>query len=148
MKKEKPRALPIRILGLAACAALCFFTVQPWAIAAWTHGNTPLMKVLPLFAAPDVPAMGPAEIAVPPRKPESIKPIPPGLPGKGLAQHPMLYIGEGYNKMFLIDHGKIVWTYSTGPGNEYDDVWMLSNGNILFTHCLVTSITPITVSET
>ena len=80
---------------------------------------------------------------MPPRKPESLKPIPPGLPGKGLAQHPMLYIGEGYNKMFLIIHGKIVWTYSTGTGNEYDDVWMLSNGNILFSRMqYVAEITP------
>ena len=87
--------------------------------------------------------MGPAEIAVPPRKPESIKPIPPGLPGKGLKQHPMLYIGEGYNKMFLVNKGKIIWTYSTGPGNEYDDVWMLSNGNILFTRMqYLAEITP------
>ena len=45
----------------------------------------------------------------------------------------MLYLGEGYNKMFLINQGKVIWTYSTGGGNEYDDVWMLSNGNILFT---------------
>ena len=87
--------------------------------------------------------MGPAEIAVPPRKPESIKPIPPGLPGKGLKQYPMLYIGEGYNKMFLVNKGKIIWTYSTGPGNEYDDVWMLSNGNILFTRMqYLAEITP------
>jgi hypothetical protein len=99
--------------------------------------------VLPLFTSPDVPAMGPAEIEVPPRKPESIKPIPAGLPGRGLAQHPMLYIGEGYNKIFLIVHGKIVWTYSTGPGNELDDVWMLSNGNILYTRMqYIAEVTP------
>lgn len=54
------------------------------------------------------------------------------LPGKGLAQHPMLYIGEGCNKMFLINNGSILWTYSTGKGWEYDDIWLLSNGNILF----------------
>jgi len=54
------------------------------------------------------------------------------MPGNGLAQHPMLYIGEGCNKMFLINEGKIVWTYSTGKGWEYDDIWLLSNGNILF----------------
>ena len=34
----------------------------------------------------------------------------------------MLYVGEGYNKMLLVNKGKIIWTYSTGPGNEYDDV--------------------------
>ena len=34
--------------------------------------------------------------------------------------------------MFLIRDGKVLWTYSTGTSYEYDDVWMLSNGNILF----------------
>src|SRR5271163_1581498 len=93
---------------------------------------TPLMALLDRFTAPDVPEMGPGESPVAPRKP-STRPAPADLPGNGLAQHPMLYIGEGYNKMFLINDGKIIWTYSTGPGNELDDVWMLSNGNILFT---------------
>jgi hypothetical protein len=91
---------------------------------------TPLMKVLPLFTAPDVPAMGPAEIEALPISNPSF-PVT-GLPGNGMAQHPMLYIGEGYNKILLIDKGRIIWTYSTGPGVELDDVWMLSNGNILF----------------
>ena len=44
----------------------------------------------------------------------------------------MLYIGEGCNKMFLVNDGKVIWTYSTGKGWEYDDIWLLSNGNILF----------------
>ncbi len=57
----------------------------------------------------------------------------PSLPGEGLARHDMLYIGEGCNKMFLIVGGKIVWTFSTGKGWEYDDVWMTPDGNILFT---------------
>jgi len=93
-------------------------------------GAKPLMKVLPLFTAPNVPETGPAEIEAPPLK--DVRPVPPGLPGKGMAQHPMLYVGEGYNKILLVNKGKIIWTYSTGPGWEYDDVWMLSNGNILF----------------
>jgi len=45
----------------------------------------------------------------------------------------MLYVGENYTKMFLVNDGKVIWTFQTGPGYEYDDVWMLSNGNILFT---------------
>ena len=102
---------------------------------------TPLMPQLGRFTAVDVPAMGPAEIEVAPRTWD--KPIPPGLPGNGMAQHPMLYIGEGYNKILLVDKGKIIWTYSTGPGWEYDDVWMLSNGNILFTRMqYVAEVTP------
>jgi hypothetical protein len=101
-----------------------------------------LTGILPRFTAPNVPTTGPAEEEVRPRKP-STRPIPDNLPGNGLAQHRMLYIGEGYNKMFLINDGKVVWTYSTGSGNEYDDVWMLSNGNILFSRMqYVAEVTP------
>ena len=104
-------------------------------------GRAPLMKLLPRFESPSVPAMSPEEVE--PTNFHPGAPQPEGLPGKGLAQHPMLYVGEGYNKMFLVDHGKIVWTYSTGPGNEYDDVWMLSNGNVLFTRMqYIAEITP------
>jgi hypothetical protein len=99
--------------------------------AATLPSAAPCMALLDRFTAPDVPAMGPGE---------SVAPVggwtngitPPNLPGNGLAQHPMLYAGENYNKMFLINNGKVLWTYSTGGGNEYDDIWMLSNGNILF----------------
>lgn len=104
---------------------------------------TPLMTILDRFTAADVPALGPAEEAVPPLRRSTNVTSSASLPGKGLAQHPMLYIGEGYNKMFLINNGKVIWTYSTGRGNEYDDVWMLSNGNILFTRMqYVAEITP------
>jgi outer membrane protein assembly factor BamB len=44
----------------------------------------------------------------------------------------MLYIGEGCNTMFVVRDGRILWTYSTGKGWEFDDIWMLGNGNILF----------------
>jgi hypothetical protein len=100
-----------------------------------------LMPVLSLFTALDVPELGPAETAVQART--WTRHAPSGLPGNGMAQHPMLYIGEGYNKILLVNKGKIVWTYSTGPGWEYDDIWMLSNGNILFTRMqYVAEITP------
>jgi hypothetical protein len=103
--------------------------------------NAPLMKLLPRFESPTLPAMSAEEVTA--TNFYSGPPQPAGLPGKGPAQHPMLYIGEGYNKMFLLNQGKIVWTYSTGPGNEYDDVWMLSNGNILFTRMqYIAEITP------
>ncbi|MGA2247168.1 MAG: hypothetical protein ABSH48_19430 [Verrucomicrobiota bacterium] len=92
---------------------------------------TPCMDVLPLFTAASVPPMGPDEAPSPAAKwTNGI--TPPNLPGKGLAQHSMLIVGENYDKMFLVNHGKIIWTYSTGKSFEYDDVWMLSNGNILF----------------
>jgi outer membrane protein assembly factor BamB len=103
---------------------------------------TPCLSVLDRFTAPSVPAFGPAE---------SVSPIgnwtngitPAGLPGRGLAQHPMLYVGENCTKMFLVNDGKVIWTYQTGKGWEYDDVWMLSNGNILFSRMqYVAEITP------
>src|ERR1700689_391217 len=103
MALDRPiRKSLLRAAGVAACAVLILVAMQPWARAAWPHGSRPLLKVLRLFTAPNVPEMGPAEIALPARKPESLKPVPPGLPGKGLKQHAMLYIGEGYNKMFLV----------------------------------------------
>jgi hypothetical protein len=61
-----------------------------------------------------------------------VSPVDTSLPGKGIAQHPMLYIGEGCNKIFLVNNGNVIWTYSTGKGWEYDDVWLMSNGHILF----------------
>src|SRR5690349_4454809 len=113
----------------------------PGSSAAATAASTPLLAQLPRFSSPNVPALGPAETEVPPRTWN--EPVPAGLPGNGMAQHPMLYIGEGYNKIFVVAGGKIVWTYSTGPGWEYDDVWMLSNGNVLFSRMqYVAEVTP------
>ena len=56
--------------------------------------------MLDRFIAADVPALGASEAEV---KPLTGKPQPEGLPGKGMAQHPMLYIGEGYNKIYLVN---------------------------------------------
>ena len=94
--------------------------------------STPCMDVLHLFSASDVPEFGSAEV---PAKVVSwpVGEIPAKLPGNGLAQHPMLYVGENYNKIFIINDGKVIWTYSSGTICEHDDVWMLSNGNVLFT---------------
>ena len=97
------------------------------------RGNkvAPIMDILHLYTSPGVPALGPAEIEIEPLAPNT-NPVPDSLPGSGLAQHPMLYIGEGCNKMFMINKGKTIWSYSTGKGWEYDDAWVMSNGNVLF----------------
>lgn len=130
-----------RFIGALAMLAIGCAVLGQEVPAAERPSATPLMAQLDRFSAADVPALGPGESEVAPRKWD--RPVPLGLPGKGLAQHPMLYIGEGYNKMFLVKDGKIIWTYSTGKGNEYDDVWMLSNGNILFTRMqYVAEVTP------
>lgn len=104
--------------------------------------TTPCLAALDRFTASDVPAMGPDETASPAGN-WTNGTTPANLPGRGLAQHSMLYVGENYDKMFLINKGKVIWTYSTGSSYEYDDVWMLSNGNILFSRMeYVAEITP------
>jgi outer membrane protein assembly factor BamB len=95
------------------------------------QAQAPLLALLPQFTAPDVPALGPAEPGPTPRSwpdPTSA----PSWPGNGIGQHPMLYAGEGYNTIFLVNQGKVIWTYSTGKGGEIDDVWLMTNGHILF----------------
>jgi hypothetical protein len=66
------------------------------------------------------------------------------LPGKGMYQHPFLFVGEWdvrnptAQSMFLVRDSKIVWQYSipqrtaTGHIQEFDDVTLLSNGNIVY----------------
>jgi hypothetical protein len=123
-------------LGLAAAGAAedTPKTAKPSAAA-------PCLDALHLFTAPEVPAFAPSEIACPDRPANGL--TRSGLPGHGLAQHPMLYVGENCNQMFLVQDGKVIWTYSTGSGPEFDDVWMLSNGNILFSRmAYVAEITP------
>ena len=132
---------------LIQLAFIAGFLLQPCLDSGQDHeshyasSKTPLMKLLPLFESKAVPVMSAQEVEAPNSymgPPQQV-----GLPGNGAAQHPMLYIGEGYNKMFLVNRGKVVWSYSTGPGNEYDDVWMLSNGNVLFTRMqYIAEITP------
>ena len=66
------------------------------------------------------------------------------LPGKGLNQHPFLYVGEWdvrhpeAQSMFLVRDGKVVWQYSIPQHTEsegiqeFDDVTMLASGNIVY----------------
>jgi hypothetical protein len=101
----------------------------------------PVVKQIPRFSAANVPESGPEELPVDPLVAKN--PAPTDLPHGGASQRPILYFGEGYNKMYLINHGKTVWSYSTGGGNEYDDSWVLSNGNVLFTRMYyIAEITP------
>jgi hypothetical protein len=66
------------------------------------------------------------------------------LPGKGLKQHDFVYVGEWdmrkpkAQSMFVVRDGKVVFHYSipqftaTGAIQEFDDVTMLPNGNIVY----------------
>jgi hypothetical protein len=99
----------------------------------------PMLAVLDQFTAPDVPAKGPGEADPGARKwtaPDTL----PTWPGNGIAQHPMLYAGEGYNMIFLVNGGKVVWTY--GTGGKTDDLWMLSNGHVLYAAGRCVEVTP------
>ena len=137
--KIKIRSLlaAISAIGIAATLVGC-----KTATTASSPSGTPCLAVLDRFTAANVPTFGPDEIESPIGK-WTNGVTPAGLPGKGLAQHPMLYVGENYTKMFLVNNGKVIWTYQTGKGYEYDDVWLLSNGNILYTRMqYLAEITP------
>jgi hypothetical protein len=108
--------------------AVCLSTFA----AAASAQDAPLLKLLPQFTAPNVPTSGPTEPGPTTRSWPEPTAAPTNLPGNGLAQHPMLYAGEGYNTIFLASDGKVIWTYSSGRGGEIDDIWMLSNGHVLF----------------
>jgi len=100
----------------------------------------PLAAVLEKFTAPDVPVRGPMEAAPNPRNYNGTVPT---RPGNGIAQHPMLYVGENYNRISITNQGKVIWTYDTQGGFELDDVWLLSNGNVLYSHMTyIEEITP------
>jgi hypothetical protein len=106
------------------------------------HDLYPLMKVLPLFTAANVPARGPMESPPSAKSWTSPATLPTRI-GNGIAQHPMLYVGENYNRISLVNGGKVIWTYDTAPGYELDDVWMLSNGHILYSHLkFIEELTP------
>ncbi|MEO8736423.1 MAG: hypothetical protein ABI380_07760 [Edaphobacter sp.] len=129
------------LIVVTACIAILALAFVLPSSAHAANNARPLLKQLPRFTAANVPSMAPEELPV--GELLARDPMPAGLPGKGASQRPMLYIGEGYNRIFLIDHGKTVWKYDTGPGNELDDIWMLSNGNILYTRMqYIAEITP------
>jgi hypothetical protein len=127
LPSRPPLPAAIAALGLALLISGCS------SFTSGTSKSTPALAALPWFTAADVPTVGPEEQPVdPPSWKVSPNDTEPGLPGGGLSRHPMLYLGEGCNKLFLINEGKVIWTYSTGKGWEYDDAWLMSNGNILF----------------
>lgn len=89
-------------------------------------GPTPSLVALEPFVHRTGSALGPAEVATPPNWP-----LPAPGAAVGLNGHPMLYVGEGHNVLYLIHGGAVVWTYQFGPGGEIDDVWLMSNSHIL-----------------
>src|SRR5690242_5509188 len=139
--RRKPMSTINKAHASSAIAVLILF----WPCTSFAQ-DAPLLKVLDKFAAPDVPALGPAEPGPTTRTwwdPTTNPSTQPNPPGNGLAQHPMLYAGEGYNTVFLVNQGKVIWSYSSGRGGEIDDFWLLSNGNVLYSRSgFVEEVTP------
>lgn len=114
------------LLVLGAIVAACTTTPKVKSLA----------EIIPLYTSADIPEVGPDEdlnIGGPFAWMDSTKATPAEWPGNGLAQHPMLLVGEGYNRICLVNDGKVVWKFDAGKGWELDDIWMLKNGDILFT---------------
>jgi hypothetical protein len=121
-------------IGTVAILALTVLTAALWSWSAepkaGSVGKLPMLALLSRFTAPDVPVLGPGEVALERSWPDPVTAVE--RPGGGLTRHPMLYAGEGYNNLLLVNDGKVIWNYFTGAKGEVDDVWMLSNGNVLF----------------
>ena len=121
-------SIQLTIAAVAVALASCSTAEKPTEFRAASN--------LPLFTASDVPEVGDAEdlnLGGPFGWKSDTATQSLDLPGGGLSRYPMIYIGEGYNRIFIVNEGKVVWKYDTGDGNELDDIWMLRNGDLLFT---------------
>jgi aryl-phospho-beta-D-glucosidase BglC (GH1 family) len=95
-------------------------------------GTSPALTFLKRFES--APAVGPEEAPMPARAmPDPNTNTVPQWPGRGLGQHPFLYYGEGNNVLYVVNNGKVAWTYAFARGGEIDDAWLMSNGHIILT---------------
>ncbi len=96
------------------------------------NANTPCLDVLSRFHAVDPAYRAPEELPSDPPKWPPV--IDENLPGDGMNHFPFIYVGEEDGRIMVVDDGRVIWSYDTGSEAELDDVWMLSNGNVLFSH--------------
>lgn len=89
-----------------------------------------MLSVLEQFE--NAPAKGPGETNAPVRALPTNSVAKTWL-GNGLAQHPFLFYGEGNNVLYVVNHGRVIWTYAFPRGGEIDDAWMMSNGHVILT---------------
>src|SRR5205814_6426942 len=132
MQAERRFLRLIRIYAMGSTLMLLCVAIHS---SAATAEDAPLLKILGQFTASDVPQLGPAEPGPTTRTwwdPTTVPSTQPTPVGNGLAQHPFVYAGEGYNTLFLVNDGKVIWTYSSGRGGEIDDIWLMTNGHILY----------------
>lgn len=101
----------------------------------------PLRNILHLFTDPNIPDRGPSESPTTPKCADSE--TVPDLIGGQLQRHNFIYIGESYRRICVVIDGKLAWHYDTEDSWEDDEVWVLSNGNILHAHMsYIEEITP------
>lgn len=101
----------------------------------------PLRNILHLFTDPGIPERGPHE--APPTPPCVDVTLVPDLIGGQLGRHNFIYIGENHRRICLVINGKLAWHYDTENDWEDDEIWLLSNGNILHAHMkYIEEITP------
>ncbi|CAN5209554.1 hypothetical protein BH09BAC4_BH09BAC4_28630 [soil metagenome] len=102
----------------------------------------PLRNILHLFTNPGIPERGPHESL--PTPPCSDTTVVPDLIGGQLGRHNFIYIGENNRRICVVIDGKLAWHYDTENDWEDDEVWLLSNGNILHAHMkYIEEITPM-----
>ncbi|MVM30886.1 hypothetical protein GO755_12665 [Spirosoma sp. HMF4905] len=101
----------------------------------------PLRNILHLFTDPGIPERGPHES--PPTPTCADVTVVPDLIGGQLGRHNFIYIGENHRRICLVIDGKLAWHYDTENDWEDDEIWLLSNGNILHAHMkYIEEITP------
>ena len=110
-------------------------------IEAKMKAQYPLRNILHLFTDPGIPERGPHES--PPTPPCTDVTVVPDLIGGQLGRHSFIYIGENHRRICLVIDGKLAWHYDTENDWEDDEIWLLSNGNILHAHMkYIEEITP------
>ncbi len=101
----------------------------------------PLRNIYHLFTDPNVPERGPNEAPTTPKCADSE--TVPDLIGGQLNRHNFIYIGENHRRICVVIDGKLAWHYDTENTWEDDEVWVLSNGNVLHAHMTyIEEITP------
>ncbi len=128
MRSNSSRSAPYFLAALLVFAA---------AIIAGSGAETtvgaaqPMLGVLEQFE--NAPGTGPDEAQMPSRPVPDPTNAVPHWPGGGLSRHPMLFYGEGNNVLYVVNHGKVIWTCAFTNGGEIDDAWLMSNGHIILT---------------
>jgi hypothetical protein len=125
------RKTPGRVAAIATLLAASILFTGCASTSASINGLKP--GVLAQFER--APAKSSQEAEKPARKsPEGTNAVAvPQWPGAGLAEHPFLYYGEGNNVLYVVNHGRVVWSYAFPRGGEIDDAWLMSNGHIILT---------------